>query len=141
MIVVDASLAAKWLFEEVDSDAAHAFLRRFSAQMCAPELIGTEVRAAMVRRANMGELTHGGARAALTAWRDILDTGSLQQIPGTAERLDASVELAVSIRHPLKDCLYLALAMELDCELATCDRPLIDKACAIHPKLRHLQDF
>jgi predicted nucleic acid-binding protein len=51
------------------------------------------------------------------------------------------VELALSIGHPLKDCLYLALAIELGCELATCDRPLVDNAQSIYPKLRHLRDF
>jgi predicted nucleic acid-binding protein len=109
--------------------------------MRAPDLIGVEVRGAIVRRANMGELTHEGSTAGLAAWRDIVGMGSIQEMSGTPERLDAAVELALSIGHPFKDCLYLALAIELDCELATCDRPMIEKARAIHPKLRHLQDF
>jgi predicted nucleic acid-binding protein len=141
MIVVDASLAAKWLIEEPDSPAAHAFLRRFSGEMSAPDLIGVEVCGAIVRRANMGEINYDGAIAGLAAWRDVVETGSIKQVSGTPERLGAAVELALSIGHPLKDCLYLALAIELGCELATCDRPLVDNAQSIYPKLRHLRDF
>jgi predicted nucleic acid-binding protein len=141
MIVVDASLAAKWLIEEPDSPAALAFLRRFSGEMRAPDLIAIEVCGAIVRRANMGELPCEGAISGFAAWHDIVETGSIEQISGSPEQLGAAAELALGISHPLKDCMYLALAVELDCELATCDRPLIEKGRLIHPKLRHLQDF
>jgi predicted nucleic acid-binding protein len=37
--------------------------------------------------------------------------------------------LALDLGHPLKDCVYLAMAMELGCDLVTCDARFAEKAC------------
>lgn len=43
--------------------------------------------------------------------------------------------------HPVKDCLYLALAMELRCDVATRDAKFIARARKIYPAVRHLSDY
>jgi predicted nucleic acid-binding protein len=43
--------------------------------------------------------------------------------------------------HPIKDCIYLALAMEQDRELATCDHRFQKRAVALYPKVKLLRDY
>ena len=47
---------------------------------------------------------------------------------------DAS--LALDLGHPLKDCIYLALAMKIGCELLTSDLRLAAKGQPLWPKIR-----
>ena len=61
-VVVDASLAIKWLIEEDDSDKAHAALQSWVAQdiaRIAPHLMPFEVANALHRRVLRGELNVG----------------------------------------------------------------------------------
>ena len=61
-VVVDASLAAKWLVEEEDSDKAHALLRFWVSRdiaRAAPYLMPFEVTNILHRRVARGELTAG----------------------------------------------------------------------------------
>ena len=63
-VVVDASLAVKWLVEEVDSDKAHAALQSWATQditRIAPYLMPFEVANALHRRVLRGELTVGNS--------------------------------------------------------------------------------
>ena len=58
-VVVDASLAVKWLIEEDDSDKAHAVLQSWVAQditRMAPHFMPFEVANALHRRVLRGEL-------------------------------------------------------------------------------------
>lgn len=141
MIVVDASLAAKWLFEEAGSGAALAFLRRHAGHLAAPDLIGVEVAGGIVRRANMKELKPDGAAAGLAAWLDLVQNGALEQFAATSARLETGVQIALQISHPLKDCIYLALAIELGCALATCDARFADRARSLYADVKILSDF
>ena len=43
--------------------------------------------------------------------------------------------------HPVRDCVYLALAMEFGGELATCDAKFSAKAQTIYPKVKLLADL
>ena len=61
-VVVDASLAVKWLVEEDDSDKAHAALQSWVAQdipRITPHLMPFEVANALHRRVLRGELNVG----------------------------------------------------------------------------------
>jgi len=42
--------------------------------------------------------------------------------------LDEAVELAMSLKHTLQDCLYLAAAQQLKARLVTADRPFFERA-------------
>jgi predicted nucleic acid-binding protein len=48
--------------------------------------------------------------------------------------LSPALHLATTLRHPVYDCLYLALAVELDCALLTADKRLA-AAAAPHADL------
>lgn len=138
MIVVDASLAAKWIFWEANSEQALDFWDAHAGDLGAPDLIAVEVAAAVVRRANMEKMLADDMKEALAAWGRILSGSSLQQFRITTSRVLNSSRLAIDIGHPLKDCIYLILAMELDCELVTCDARFAKKAKDVWHRVRVL---
>jgi predicted nucleic acid-binding protein len=49
--------------------------------------------------------------------------------------------IALRLGHPLADCLYLALAIELDCDLATCDAKFQARASSAYPRVQLLSEF
>jgi predicted nucleic acid-binding protein len=141
VIVVDASLAVKWVVAEPQSAAADQVLDRYGGQLTAPDLIGVEVGGALVRRANSGELSLEDALAALQRWVRLIDGGRPVLHPVSSGRLLAAGELAARLRHPLKDCVYLALALELGATLATCDERFAAKSRPLYPNVKLLSDF
>jgi predicted nucleic acid-binding protein len=128
MIVVDASLAAKWIFWETDSEEALDFWNTNAGDLGAPDLIALEVASAIVRRANMEKLLAEDMKEALAKWSRLLSGSSIQQFRMTTNRILSSSRMAIDIGHPLKDCIYLLLAMELDCDFVTCDARFAKKA-------------
>lgn len=141
MIVVDASVAAKWMLEEPDSLIALDLLANPNEQLIAPDLILIEVASAIIRRANMQQLSPDDAAIALKKWETIIGSGALQPHSTTLERVSDGARIALAMRHPLKDCIYLALAIELGCLLATCDAKFLTKAVALYPEINLLHDF
>lgn len=141
MIVVDASLAAKWILWEADSEAALRFLRRHAGDLAAPDLIRIEVASAVVRRGNQDKAWRGEALAALEKWVAPGSRQGLRTFGVTERRLLNAASIALTIGHPLKDCLYVALALELDSDLITCDVKLRDKAASLHSRVRLLSDY
>ena len=130
MIVVDASLAAKWVLDESSSRAAQAYLDSNAGYLIAPDLLAVEVGGAIVRHANMDEISAADALATLEAWNVLVSSGSIHQLPTAPGQLLEAGRLAIELRHPFKDCIYLALAIDLDCPLATSDARLAKKASA-----------
>ncbi len=141
MIVVDASLAAKWVLWEADSPAALAFLAARSAELWGPDLLFVEVASAIVRRGNEDKTLGPDALTALEKWRAVWSSHALQAERMTQARLFAAGRLALELGHQIYDCVYLGLAMELDAELATCDVRFADKARQIWPQVRLLSGY
>jgi len=141
VIVVDASVAVKWALDEDDTPVALALLERPAGVFLGPDLLSVEVAAAVARRVNMGDLGPADADIAIGTWLGLLHSKAVVLHRTSSEQLLAAVHLAALLRHPLKDCIYLAMAIEHGCELVTCDRRLLDKAAPIHAKSRHLYDI
>ena len=114
-LVVDASVAVKWLIAEDGSDAADRLLTD-DDDLHAPRLMASEVANALWRKVRLGEIERGQA-GALTA--------TLSEMPvrwGADEAVCAdAVHLAVALDRPVYDCVYLALAHRLDARLVTAD--------------------
>lgn len=125
-IVIDASVALKWVFEEPGTEAALA-LR--SEQMIAPELWLAEAANALWRHVRLGEIN---AEEALARMEELVDAPvaslSIQPHVGRALRI------ATQIRHPVYDCFYLALAEHYDIDVITDDRRFA-AAVAVQPDL------
>jgi len=141
IVVVDASLAAKWMLWEADTRDALRFLHYRDRIVCGPDLLFTEVAAAIVRRANESKGIEADALEALRKWTSAWGEHVVRPHRVTQRRLYEAGKLAISLGHPLKDCIYLGLAIELACPLATCDRKLVAKAVGIYPQVRLLHDF
>ena len=128
MIVVDASLAAKWYLDEPLSAAAISLLLAESPGISAPDLFAIEVASALVRNGNMDKSWANEARRSIGRFVELCQGGGLQLVRVSPKGIDLAANLALDLGHPLKDCLYLALAMELGCDLVTCDARFAAKA-------------
>ena len=121
IVVVDASLAVKWLVEEVDSDKAHAALELWVAQdvtRAVPSLMPFEVANVLHRRVLRGELSVEDSARLITR---LLDTQL--EIHQSARLHTRALELASQLRQgAVYDAHYLALAESLDCEFWTADQ-------------------
>ncbi len=141
MIVVDASLAAKWFLREPETQDALQFLADHGHRLCGPDLLFSEVAGAIVRRANMAVWTVAEATEALEKWAEGWARGEIEAHRVTSYILYEGGKLALTLGHPLSDCIYLALAIELGCELATCDAKFRAKAVGLYPTIRLLADY
>ncbi|MGK9171493.1 type II toxin-antitoxin system VapC family toxin [Inquilinus limosus] len=112
-LVIDASVALKWVLDEPGQEAADALLDR---DLIAPSLWLIEAANALWRRSARGELTAAEADERLT---------ELMQAPVAATPIEADIAatlaLAAQLGHPVYDCLYLALAIREDTLVVTAD--------------------
>jgi predicted nucleic acid-binding protein len=113
-VVIDASVAVKWVIGETGSDAADALLDQ---DLVAPVLWLAEAANALWRRARIGEITAEQANARLSELRRA-PVASLPIEPHLAQAL----KLAIEIGHPVYDCIYLALALQHHTHVVTADR-------------------
>jgi predicted nucleic acid-binding protein len=136
VIVVDASVAVKWLISEKDEAAADQLLRS-GQELTGPALLRVEVAAAVARKARFQEITPREAATATALWIESLLRGEVHLIPEDDE-LPRALQLALELNHPLQDCLYLALAERLDAPLITADEKFANKAQGVYPRVRRL---
>lgn len=133
LVVIDASVAAKWVLTEPDTAAANDLLNgRF--RLTAPSLIRLEVAGAAIRRFRLGELSEEMARAACQKWDRLIDDRFVVLVPAD-ELHEAAVNLSFQCRHALADCLYLAAATSMNCRLLTADRLLFDRGRAVYDQV------
>ena len=128
-VVVDASLAVKWLVEEEYSDRATALTRLWDEegiQPIGPFLLPFEVANALHRRVARGEMD---VEAAADLLQGMMAVGvALTETPDLHRR---ALELASQLRQgAVYDAHYLALAESLDCELWTADQRFYRAASA-----------
>ncbi len=139
-VVVDASLAVKWLVEENDSDRADAALQSWVAQgttRVAPYLLPFEVANALHRRVLRGELNAGDSTHLITR---LLESGlELHQPAGLHVR---ALELARRLsQNAAYDAHYLALAESVGCDLWTADERFYRAASPSIENVRWLGEF
>jgi predicted nucleic acid-binding protein len=118
-LVVDASVAAKWVLPEPDSSRAEA-LRESGEHLIAPELILAEIGNAIWKRAVKGEITPAQALEALET-----ATGLIAELVPMRELAARAIEIAVELRHPISDCFYLAVAERERAPLISADKKLL----------------
>jgi predicted nucleic acid-binding protein len=119
LVVVDASIAAKWLIAEPDSEIA-AMLLDGSFDLQAPRLLASEIGNLLWRKAVNGSIDdHEAARLAAALidmplqWRD--DERTCVE----------AVRIAVELGHPAYDCMYLALASLIGTQVVTADKRFV----------------
>jgi predicted nucleic acid-binding protein len=100
-------------------------------QLYAPELIRLEVLAAFTRRVRREESTVEEARSRRQDWLRHLHEGVVALIP-ESEVLQDATELSLQVRHPLQDCLYLAVALRFNAPLVTADKSFQERAAGVY---------
>ena len=113
-MIIDASVAVKWLVDEEDSAAANALLGRID--LVAPTLIHAEVGNAIWKKKRRGELADDPELPLLP---ELL--ASILQTIDESSVMERALRLALALDHPIYDCVYLALAETLEQELVTAD--------------------
>ncbi|MGH8524973.1 MAG: type II toxin-antitoxin system VapC family toxin [Gammaproteobacteria bacterium] len=121
IVVVDASVAAKWYLDEPYGDAARSLVTS-GADLIAPDLILAEFANLTWKRLSRREITEQQA----TAMVDHLPYMFLHIVPCLALRKPA-LSIAVALDHPVYDCFYIALAAERNINLVTADMRLIHR--------------
>ncbi len=114
-LVVDASVAVKWLVAEDDSDIARE-LAAGGDDLHAPRLMASEIANALWRKARLGEIERGDAGAMLASVPDMPVRWSADE----AVCADA-VRIALALDRPVYDCVYLALAHRIGAAVVTAD--------------------
>ena len=140
MIVIDASIGVKWFLDEVGSQAAEALFKAQRGNIATPYIFAVEVAATLVREANIRKELGNSMRLALAQLTGLLVSGAVGPIHTAHEDMTAAANLAIDLGHPLKDCLYLALAIELECPLVTADARFAAKARGIYEDVQILAE-
>jgi predicted nucleic acid-binding protein len=138
-VVVDASVAVKWILPEDDSEQARAILEASAEgafDLIAPEHVLAEAANAVWARSYLRkEISVLSAQLGVA----LLRSANVAYTP-TEALIPQAFELALAHGWTVYDCLYVALAMQEDAVLVTADRPV---ATTFGPTgyVRRLADF
>jgi predicted nucleic acid-binding protein len=134
-IVVDASVALKWVLNESGQDDAEALLDQ---DLIAPSHWLLEAANVLWRLSRRGDISPDAATARLAElYNAPVATGALE------DDLPAAAGLANTLGHPVYDCLYLALAIRENTYVVTADcrfYAAAEKAPSLKGKVRLLGD-
>lgn len=114
--IVDTSVAVKWAVAEAGAELAAPF---FGGDVVAPDLLRSELGNALwkkVIRQEIGSLQASAAFAEIEAMLSFLPTDMVHQ---------RALAIALDIRHPVYDCVYLALSEATGMRILTADRKLM----------------
>ncbi|HWZ66207.1 MAG TPA: type II toxin-antitoxin system VapC family toxin [Stellaceae bacterium] len=118
-LVIDASVAVKWVVEEEGTKEALALRDR---ALAAPDLLIAECANILWKKVRRNELSEQEAvfAAGLLARADI-------ELMAMRPYLEAAVRIAVALDHPAYDCIYIALAEAEGLRFVTADTSLLRK--------------
>lgn len=117
-LVVDASVVIKWFIDESLHERARQLLKGREG-LHAPDLLVSEVGNIVWKKVMRGEIRERQARKITNALRDM--PISFQP---SMELIDRALQIALSIRHPVYDCIYIACAEMLASTFVTADERL-----------------
>ena len=137
--VFDASVLVKLFLAEPGSAWAEFAVHEHRI-VAAPDLAHLEVASAITRASRNGTITSDEARRQLAAWRRFATLGNVRFTP-LVELQPRAEEWSLDLRHPLADCIYLALAEVANAPLVTADAPFAEKARSRFERVRHLSEF
>ena len=145
MVVVDVSLAAKWIFPEVLSELATLFLADHthrSETLIAPVLFRHEITNVVRQRVRRGEITASESPLMLARFLafpvEIRPLDRLAQVNLHGLALDVANRCNLSATY---DAHYVALAALNECDLWTADQRLIRELGGAMPFVRWLGDY
>jgi predicted nucleic acid-binding protein len=145
VIVADASVAAKWMFPEEQSDLALSLFVdrvRRREQIVAPHLLPIEFTNVVRRRMLRDALSLDDARRALDAFASFRVQLRPNDEAGQRTLQQRALAVAAELGLPATyDAQYLALADSLECLFWTADERLVRAVGGRLPFLRALRDY
>ena len=129
VLVIDASIAVKWVVEEDGTPEALAI--RQKARLIAPDLLIAESANILWKKVQRRELVK---QEALIAAR-LLQGADIELLP-MRSLCETATRISIEVNHPAYDCLYLALAVEKQCRFVTTDDRFLKKLTQQQSKLR-----
>ena len=115
-VVVDASVAVKWFVPELDSAIAMQYLDGHR-KLVAPGLIHAEIANVMWKLRHRGLLERDAALGIVAHFLSLP-----LEIHHSESIIAPALEIALATKCTVYDCLYLALAIDLDAIVVTADR-------------------
>lgn len=137
---VDASVVGKWLLPgEGESPGAVRLgedLRTRRITLVAPPVLEHEMTSFIWKAVRDGRLSSEESVEVLLRARNL----GIIFASSSRSSLD-TLSLANSLRQTAYDCSYLALALELGCDLFTADRRFASAVSAMFPSVKHIEDY
>jgi predicted nucleic acid-binding protein len=127
-VIVDASVALKWVVDEVGSDAARRLI--MEEVLAAPDLLFVECANSLWVKARRGQMTAMDARSAMLA----IESAPVRAV-ATQLHASAAQAIAFELDQTAYDSLYLAVALAERATLVTADQAFAQAALA-HPVYR-----
>ncbi|HVN63660.1 MAG TPA: type II toxin-antitoxin system VapC family toxin [Candidatus Binataceae bacterium] len=119
-LVIDASVAMKWVIGEDGTAEALTLLRK--AELSAPDLLVAECANIIWKKVQKRELKKD--EALLIA--RLLEKAEVELLP-TRTLLEPAARMAIELGHPAYDCVYLSLAIENNRRFVTADARFLRK--------------
>ena len=116
-VVVDASVAIKWVVDEDGTQGALAVLQQFG--LLSPDLIFAECANILWKKVRLSEITQDEAIEAAS----LIRIAKIEVLP-VRRLVESALRLAIELDHAAYDCVYLALALQNDCPFVTADQRL-----------------
>ena len=142
IVVVDASLALKWVLSEADSNTAIALLQTWNTdkmEIIAPALFTYEATNILYRQVVTNKLSYEEVKKLLTK---LLSIGILLNFVQHRETSIRAMELSHRFGLPAAyDAHYLALAEHEKCEYWTADSRLYNAVRDKLPWIRQLSEY
>jgi predicted nucleic acid-binding protein len=127
-LVVDASVALKWVLDEPDSHLAQA-LAEGEEELLVPDFLLGEATNVCWLQARKGKWTPGEAREGLALLRDLVPPTAT----GDLDLHDVALEIGLAVNHSTYDTLYVAFAVAMGARgVVVADGPFI-RDMARHP--------
>ena len=131
-IIIDASVALKWVLEEEGS--AQARVLAASEIMVAPDLWLTECSNVLAMKVRRGQITAVGSSQAL----DVIVSAPVRIVP-TRGLIATAHGLALELNKSAYDCLYLAAAISERAAMVTADAAFFRAASAVASYASHIR--
>lgn len=119
LLVVDASIAVKWLIHEDDSHMADRLLEG-DHRLFAPQLMSLEVGNALRNKTRRGELENWEAEDLASSISEFAVDWITDE-----ELVVEALRLSLTLNHPIYDCSYLALANQIGATVVTADKQFL----------------
>jgi predicted nucleic acid-binding protein len=120
-LVVDASVAVKWLVDEPEHLAARSLLDR-NERLHAPDFVFVETANVLWKKVRRRELSAEQAFEGVDSLPSLFET----IVPSTL-LVARALRIAIEMAHPVYDCLYIACSEHVDADLVTADARFVAK--------------